>query len=104
MLMCGETRGLSMREYVTQIAEEISARVNHQRETMLKLLEAEERADGPIPYCPLVDCSPRRKYRAALTEAVRVLEETRRSFKSKQLEDLRKKLQAVLAEDADRSL
>ncbi len=100
----GDTRGLSMREYVTQVAEEITARVNHQRETMLKLLEAEEHGNGSIPYCPLVDCSPRQKYRAALIEAVRVLEETRRSFKSKQLEDLRKKLQVVLAEDAGRSL
>ncbi len=93
-----------MREYVTQMAEEITARVNHERETMLRLLDAKEQADGPIPYCPLVDCSPRRNYRAALTEAVQVLEETRRSFKSRQLEALRKKLLAVLAEDADRSL
>ncbi len=93
-----------MREYVTQMAEEMTARVNHQRETMLKLIEVQEQNGGPIPYCPLVDCSPRRNYRAALTEAVRVLEETRRSFKSKQLEELRKKLQAMLAEDADRSL
>jgi hypothetical protein len=102
--MRGETRGLSMREYVTQLADEITARVVHQRQTMLKLLDAEGQAGGPISYCPLVDCSPRRKYRSALNEAVRVLEETRRSFKSKQLEDLRKKLQAVLAEDAGRSV
>jgi hypothetical protein len=100
----GEDRGLSMDEYVRQVTNEITSRVEHQRDVLLKHLEDSATSGEKISYCPLVDCTPREKYRAALIEAVRVLEETRRSFKSKQLEELRKKLQAVLAEDAGREL
>ncbi len=100
----GESRGLTMADYVTKLTEEISSRVNHERDVFLKYLE-DSGVDGQqVPYCPLVDCSPRKKYRAALIEAVRVIEETRRSFKSKQLEELRKMLQLVLAEDANHQL
>ena len=100
----GEARGLSMSEYVTQVTEEITSRVAHERDVLLKHLEDSAANGGKIAYCPLVDCTPRGKYRAALIDAVRILEETRRSFKSKQLEELRKKLQTVLAEDAGREL
>ncbi len=94
-----ETRGIDLREYVTKVSEEIALRVAHERDVVLALLDGEEAEGGRIAYCPLVDCAPRNKYRVALQEAVNVLEETRRSFKSRQLEELRKKLQAVLAED-----
>lgn len=99
-----EVRGLSMQEYVPQVTDEIISRLMHHRDILLKYLEDKEKNGKTISYCPLVDCKPREKYRAALVEAVRMLEETRRSFKSKQLEELRKKLQAVLAEDAGRDL
>jgi hypothetical protein len=50
--------------------------------------------------CLLRDCAQRRHLRRALREAIEVLEDTRRSFKSKQLEALRRQLIRVLAEDA----
>lgn len=39
-----------------------------------------------------------RKLRNGILDAIRVLEESKRAFKSKQLEDLRKKLTCLLAE------
>ena len=99
-----ETRGIDLREYVTKVSEEIALRVAHERDIVLTFLEDDAPKEGCIAYCPLVDCGPQQKYRAALQEAVTVLEETRRSFKSRQLEELRKKLQAVLAEDTAHKL
>lgn len=97
-------RGLELKEYIEQISSEITARVSHERDVLLEFLEQDRGSNGKLFYCPLVDCSPRKKYRAGLLEAVRVIEETRRSFKSRQLEELRKKLQSILAEDADSAL
>jgi hypothetical protein len=94
-------RGLELSQYIKQISEEISSRVIQERDVLLKHLEDDPGNGEPISYCSLVDCAPRKKYRTVLSDAVRVLEETRRSFKSRQLEELRKKLQAVLADDAD---
>lgn len=96
---------VDLREYVTEIARELTDRVDHQREVLVKYLDKRAQQQGqPIEYCPLIDCSPRQKYRAALLDAIRVIEETRRSFKSRQLEELRKRLEGVLADDAGRKL
>jgi len=95
---------VGLRQYVTEIARELTERVDHQREVLLKYLDDREQQGQAIDYCPLIDCSPRQKYRAALLDAIRVIEETRRSFKSRQLEELRKRLEGVLAEDAGRKL
>ncbi len=97
-----KSRSIDLREYVTKVSEEIVLRAVHERDVVLAFLEGEESEGDRIAYCPLVDCGPIRKYRAALQEAVTLLEETRRSFKSRQLEELRKKLQTVLAEDVAR--
>lgn len=99
-----KTRGIDLREYVMRLSGEIALRVAHERDVILAYLDGEESEGGRIAYCPLVNCGPQLIYRAALQEAVTVLEETRRSFKSRQLEELRKKLQAVLAEETARKL
>ena len=52
------------------------------------------REHGP---CLMLNCSCRQTLRRTLSEAIGVLESTRRSFKSKELEMLRKKLVEVLA-------
>jgi hypothetical protein len=95
---------VDLREYVTEIARELTERVGHQREVLLKYIDDREHQGQAIDYCPLIDCSPRQKYRAALLDAIRVIEETRRSFRSRQLEELRRRLEGVLAEDAGRKL
>ncbi len=92
---------LDFREYLTTITEELQTRIEQQRQATLALLD-ERRSEGPsIAYCPLVDCRPNRRLREAIRQAIGVLEETRRSFKSRQLEELRLKLQAALAERGD---
>lgn len=97
-----ESREIDLREYVIKVSEEIALRVAHERDVVLAFLDGEQSEGGRIAFCPLVHCGPLQTYRAALQEAITVLEETRRSFKSRQLEELRKKLQAVFAEDAPR--
>ncbi len=54
---------------------------------------------GPRGKAYGCDCPYYRCYRALLWETVRVLEETRRSFKSKQLAALRQKILTFLAEE-----
>jgi hypothetical protein len=50
--------------------------------------------------CILLDCPYRRLLRQVLMETIEVLEETKKSFKSKRLEGLRKRLMNVLMETA----
>jgi hypothetical protein len=61
--------------------------------------------EGKLDECrlqPLVDRCPKRsrerKLEKAVTEAIHVLEESRKAFKSKRLEVLRKRLTQVLIE------
>ncbi len=54
---------------------------------------------GPRGRAYGCDCPYYRCYRALLWEIVRTLEETRRSFKSRQLAALRRKILTYLAEE-----
>src|SRR6266567_4443168 len=92
---------LDFREYVQAITEEMQTRIEQQRQAILALLDQRRGEGHPIAYCPLVDCRPKRKLREAIREAIEVLEDTRRAFKSRQLEELRLKLEAALAEDTE---
>ena len=53
--------------------------------------------------CTLAACIHRRRLCRVLIDAIRVLEDTRRAFKSKQLEGLRKEFVRVLEEELERS-
>jgi hypothetical protein len=84
-----------IRDALARSAEELQQRVNEHR----RLLEQAAKEDGgAFEGCPLLDCPHRRKLRTMLVEVIEILEQTRRAFKSKQLETLRKKLLSVLAE------
>jgi hypothetical protein len=95
---------MTVHEAVRKSAEELQLRV----ETHCRLLAQEvEGGDSraETDACPLVDsphgdCPHRRRLKEMLADVIAVLEETRKSFKSKRLEALRKKLVGVLAEDA----
>lgn len=50
--------------------------------------------------CAWSGCPHQRRLLHLLADAVQVLEETRRSFKSRQLEQLRKRFLSVIAEEA----
>jgi hypothetical protein len=83
-----------MRDAILRSAETLEERLREHRRLLAQAGEEGAVFDG----CFFTDCPHRRKLRATLLEAIETLEETRRAFKSKQLEALRKKLLAVLAE------
>jgi hypothetical protein len=89
--------GIGIEEYADRIAEEMHARVEHQRRIFRQVLSRRSDASERQAYCPLVDCERLSRLQAALQETIEVLEETRSSFKSKKLEVHRKKLIDILA-------
>jgi hypothetical protein len=95
----GSSLDLSLREYFAETSREVTERLAHLGSVVERVsAEAETRGER-IEFCPLVDCRARRRYRAAVQDAVRVLDATRRSFRSRQLEGLRRMLETVLNED-----
>ena len=100
----GARGDVSVSDYITQIAEELTTRIDHQRRVLLKVVRDRETPTRPLDYCVLIDCGPRQKYREAVHDAVRVLEETRKAFKSRQLEELRNRLEDLLAADREHKL
>ncbi len=90
---------IDLREYITKVSGQLTERIEHQRKVMLQFAEARQQQGESIDYCPIIDCRRLGKYRVGIQEAVRVLEETRRSFRSRQLGQLRKQLESLLAED-----
>jgi hypothetical protein len=95
----GSPLNLDLKEYVSEMSRELTERLAHLQSVVERVAAENEAAGHPIEFCPLVDCRARRRYRVAVQEAVKVLDETRRSFKSRQLEELRRMLEAVLIED-----
>ncbi len=57
-----------------------------------------ENGQGILTQCEM-DCPHRQELAQTVLEAIEVLEETKKAFKSKQLEMLRKKLIRVLADN-----
>ncbi len=95
---------MSAHEAVRKSAEELQLRVETHRRLLARAMEGGDARTGG-DACPLVDsphgdCPHRRRLRKTLADVIAVLEETRKAFKSKQLETLRKRLIGVLAEDA----
>ncbi len=72
---------------------EVEQKIAQQRQ-VLKLIASEDAA-APAE-CPLLACPRLDRLRAAVMDAIEVLDETRRSFKSRQLEALRKRLGEAL--------
>jgi hypothetical protein len=91
----GEKVGID--EYVDRITEEMHQRVEHQRLLFRQVLAGGAGSAYRQEYCPLVDCARLSRLQTALRETIDVLEETRSSFKSKRLEEIRRRLIGVLA-------
>ncbi|MDR1726931.1 MAG: hypothetical protein LBT74_03215 [Acidobacteriota bacterium] len=51
-----------------------------------------------LDACRIHDCAHKRELKQILSDAISVLEDTRKAFKSKQIEDLRKKMIQALTE------
>jgi hypothetical protein len=65
---------------------------NHQQ-----LLQNAETLNGkPLDFCPHLQCPYERRLRTAIQDVIDTLEETRKAFKSKQLEQLRRRMLSVL--------
>jgi hypothetical protein len=84
---------------IERSTQDLHQRVDMQQHVLLSILG--QIKDGcPVDLCPVVDCPHRRLLRQVLSETIEVLEETKKAFKSKRLESLRKRLMHVLMETA----
>lgn len=88
---------MTAREILDESIREIRGKIE-QHERLLEHLRNGE--DGALPDCIMTGCVHGRRLREIILEAVEVLENSRKAFKSKELEALRKKLIGVLADDA----
>lgn len=85
---------MTVSEAIVESAKDLRLRVEeHQR--LLARCEGTDAAHAAP--CMLLNCTCRQTLRQTLSETISVLESTRSSFKSKELEILRKKLVGVLA-------
>jgi hypothetical protein len=90
---------IDLRDYVAEISKELTQRIEHQRDVLTNFIDERQRLGRSIDYCPLIDCRSKQRLRDGVREAIAVIEETRGSFKSRRLEELRVKLTGLLTED-----
>lgn len=93
-------RTVSVADYLARTMAEVEERLTQHRVLLRTLLEGQSPAAEAAqrPTCLLLDCPRQRRLRNALVDVVEVLEETRRSFKSRQLEALRRRVVAALVD------
>lgn len=84
---------------IERSTQDLHQRVDMQHHVLLSIL-GQLKEGCPVDLCPLMDCPYRRLLRQVLSETIEVLEETKKAFKSKRLEGLRKRLMHVLTETA----
>jgi hypothetical protein len=91
------------RDYWVKIIErttrDLHDRVNMQQNVLLTIL-GKIKSLPPLDPCSAPDCPHKKLFCTVLLETIEVLEETKRSFKSKRLEELRKRLTDLLKEAA----
>ena len=85
-------------ELLHQSCEALMRQVASHRDLVHRALQPEG-DEHKVTLCGSADCPHRRQLRQALKETIAVLEGTRKAFKSRQLEQLRLKLLAVLADE-----
>ncbi|MDI6890310.1 MAG: hypothetical protein QMC83_05135 [Thermodesulfovibrionales bacterium] len=84
---------------IDRSTEDLHHRIDVQRHILLSVLS--KKVSGEIcNLCAYLDCPHRRMLEETLTETIEVLEDTKKAFKSKRLEELRKRLMQVLAESS----
>ena len=88
------------RDLITVIdrsAQELHDKIDMHRYLMTTILD-QRVSDGSIKQISLTSYADERRLKEAIQEAIDVLEESRKAFKSKRLEALRKRLTQVLIE------
>lgn len=78
--------------------KELHQRIDMHRYLMARILEQRLSSETIKQICLPTDCPDKNRLKEAVREAIEVLEESRKAFKSKRLEALRKKLTQVLIE------
>ncbi len=78
--------------------KDLHNRIDMQRHILTAVIEKNLKRTEICPDCIFSDCPHKKRLRDVLTEAIGILEDTKKAFKSKRLEVLRKKLIQVLAE------
>ncbi len=90
-------RTMTDREILEQSLAAIQAQLDRHRDCVRMALDGRPAAANTI--CLAANCRHRQALCALLLEAVQVLDETRKAFKSRQLEGLRKEFLRVLEQE-----
>lgn len=88
---------MTNRELVEKSLAELRTQVDRHQQFVRAIVAGE--AAEPGDACMWTDCLHRRRMCTVLMDAIRVLEDTRKTFKSKQLETLRKEFVRVLEDE-----
>ena len=90
---------VSSQEVIRDSAERLCALADEHRRVLDLALSKGGDHEGILAGSVNIECPHRRKLRHVVLETIQVLEETRKAFRSKRLEVLRKRLTRVLAKD-----
>jgi hypothetical protein len=94
-----EERVMTTIDILKASAMDLQRRAEEHRRMIAVAIEKND-VKGVFDACHLLDCSHKQDLKQILLEAISVLEDTRRAFKSRQLEALRRKMIRILAEQA----
>ena len=78
--------------------KDLHNRIDMQRHILTAVIEKKIKGTEICPDCIFSDCPHKKRLKDVLTEVIGILEDTKKAFKSKRLEMLRKKLIQALAE------
>ena len=84
---------------IERSTRDLHDRVNMQQNVLLTIL-GKIKSPPSLDLCSTADCPHKRQFCRVLLETIEILEETKKSFKSKRLEELRKRLTDLLKETA----
>jgi hypothetical protein len=90
----------SLIEIIDRSTSDLHNRVDMQRHILKTVIEKKIKGSEICPDCIFSDCPHKKRLKEVLAETIEVLEDTKQAFKSKRLEELRKRLMQVLAESS----
>lgn len=87
-----------LRSLIVKHSEELHRTIDAHYGRLCSMLEGTQREGAPVSCPPPAAHSRESRLREAFIDAIGVLEETRKAFKSKQLQALRQRMTQVLTE------
>lgn len=96
----GQAQGLAwaLDSYVEQARSQIDTLSLNIKQTFTSVMTGDQ--TGSVDVCQFMACPRLTAYKAALDDTVEVLERTKHAFKSKDLGELRRRLESLLSEPA----